>query len=150
CREDVMAAERAANRVRGASVELVEAGRKLRRRQTLTEGRLWAALRDRGGTGWKFRRQYPVGRFVLDFCCPELHLVVEVDGPIHDQQTDEDRARTAALEAYGYCVLRFPNDTVLNDLPAVLDKIRQTTDDLQHVQQPHERQTVGQSGEAPS
>jgi len=84
---------------------------------------LWRGIRRRHREGLKFRRQHPLGRFILDFCCPELKLVIEVDGAVHEAQADRDAARTATLEAGGYQVLRFRNDDVLRRLPWVLKHI---------------------------
>ena len=65
----------------------VPAARRLRARETVSERVLWGALRDRGVGGYKFRRQHPVGIFVLDFYCEALRLAIEIDGPIHNDQT---------------------------------------------------------------
>jgi very-short-patch-repair endonuclease len=73
-------------RFRDASPELVLAARQHRSNPTPAEERLWDAIRRRQVGGARFRRQHPIAGFVLDFCCPERRLVVEVDGPIHDQQ----------------------------------------------------------------
>ena len=74
----------------------------------------------------KFRRQHPIGPFVVDFCCPDRRLVVELDGPVHllPAQREHDAEREALLAAAGYTVLRFPNATVHNDLPTLLETIR--------------------------
>ena len=98
--------------------------RALRQRQTPAERKLWAVLRDSRLDGWKFRRQHPAGRFVLDFYCPAAALVIELDGPIHAYQADYDDARTFYLETCGARVLRFRNDEVMTDLNGVLDRIR--------------------------
>lgn len=74
---------------------------------TGTEFRLWVRLRRRLVDGWKFRRQHPIGPFVVDFCCPAAHLVVEVDGPMHDEiSADHDERRDTWLERRGYRVIR--------------------------------------------
>ena len=65
--------------------------RALRRRATLTERTLWTRLRDRRLDGLKFRRQVPVGRYVLDFVCLAHRLVIEADGPFHDEDHDAQR-----------------------------------------------------------
>ncbi len=82
---------------------------------TPAEKRLWSALRNKQLDGLKFRRQHPVGNFILDFYCPACKLVIEVDGKIHDRpsQINRDRARTAKLMEYGYTVLRFRNEQVI-------------------------------------
>lgn len=71
-----------------------------------------------------FRRQHPLGPFILDFCCPAHRLVVEVDGGVHAEQAEYDADRTQHLERYGYQVLRVPNHEVLTDLPSVLGRIK--------------------------
>ena len=112
-------------RVRGTTPEIEAAARQLRQNMTPAEQRLWDALRNKQLDGLKFRTQHPVGPFILDFWCPARKLVVEVDGGIHDYQADADEARTHQLEAFGYNVLRFRNQEVMDDLPAVLERIRQ-------------------------
>ena len=113
--------------VRGVTRPLVESAQRLRRELTPAEQALWNALRGRRVAGLRFRCQHAVGPFVLDFYCPAAQLVIEVDGAIHDQQVEQDAARTEHLEAYGYRVLRFRNDEVLTDLGAVLASIEQAT-----------------------
>ena len=103
----------------------VPAARELRTRQTAAEDVLWEALRNRRLNGLKFRRQHPVGPFVLDFCCPDRRLAIEVDGAIHDTQRERDAEREALLRVAGYRVLRFPNEAVSDDLAAVLEVIRE-------------------------
>jgi very-short-patch-repair endonuclease len=110
-------------RVRGVTPELLAAAKELRHRMTPAEQVLWRALQNRQLGGLRFRNQYPVGPFVLDFYCPAYKLVIEVDGSIHEQQTEQDAARTEHLEAYGYRVLRFHNDEVLTNLAGVLERI---------------------------
>ena len=110
-------------RIRGVSPELQERARELRRETTPAERLLWARLRNRQLQGRKFRRQHPLGRFVVDFCCPAERLVVEVDGEVHEGQEEEDEARTAVLESYGYTVLRFLNQAVIQDVEGVLKAI---------------------------
>ena len=103
----------------------VQAARNLRQAMTPAEKLLWQYLRDNQLDGWHFRRQHPVGRFIVDFFCAKARLVVEVDGPIHLQQQAYDRERTALLEEErGYRVIRFTNDEVMNDTAGVLQRIR--------------------------
>ena len=109
--------------IRGTTSELEDAARTMRREPARAEEVLWGALQKKQVAGLRFRRQHPVGRFVLDFYCPSHRLVVEVDGEVHDSQLERDSERTKALEAYGYRVLRFRNDEVMNDLPAVVQRI---------------------------
>jgi very-short-patch-repair endonuclease len=81
--------------------------RALRRRAPATERRLWTLLRDRRLAELKFRRQVPVGPYVLDFVCFQHRLVVEADGPFHDPE--RDARRDAWLAANGFQALRLPN-----------------------------------------
>ena len=114
---------------RGAtSSQMVEAARALRQRSTPAEDKLWEALRGRRLSGLKFRRQHPIGPFVLDVFCVEHQLVVEVDGSIHKtpDQVAHDTARTGYLTDRGLNVLRFTNAEVERDLPGVLKRILQT------------------------
>jgi very-short-patch-repair endonuclease len=101
------------------------AARRLRRETTPAESALWAALRDRRLGGLKFRRQHAVETMVLDFFCPELRLVVEIDGGIHDEpeQVERDAERTERLAAHGYRVLRLRNEDVIADESIALDRI---------------------------
>ena len=111
-------------RIRGTTPEIEQAARKLRTNLTPAEALLWSALRNKNLEGLRFRCQHPVGNFILDFYCPACKLVIEVDGEIHNHQIDYDEARTAKLAEYGYTVIRFNNEEIINDLPKVLTKIR--------------------------
>jgi very-short-patch-repair endonuclease len=92
---------------------------------TPAESALWAGLRRRQVGGLRFRRQLVVGPFIVDFCCRQAGLIVEVDGSIHDELQERDEARDAALEALGYRVLHFRNEEVLNHQEDVLAAISQ-------------------------
>jgi very-short-patch-repair endonuclease len=116
-------------RVRGTIYRTEVDARGLRRDSTPAESALWAALRGRRLRGMKFRRQHAVGPYILDFCCPEHRLVVEVDGGVHDQQTDYDESRTEHLNTHGYRVLRFANAEVLTDLQTVLERVLRAASD---------------------
>src|SRR2546430_16455154 len=83
--------------------------RRLRTSMSGTELRVWLRIRGRKLDGWKFRRQEPIGPYFADFCCPAARLVVEIDGPIHDESSlAYDVRRQAWLEAEAYRVLRIP------------------------------------------
>jgi len=110
-------------RIRGANEGLVAGAKELRRNMTPAEQVLWSALKGRRAGGLRFRCQHPVGPFVLDFFCPAAKLVIEVDGLIHEQQREQDHARTEHLEDYGYRVLRFTNQEVMTNLDAVVAQI---------------------------
>ncbi|MBU0491477.1 MAG: endonuclease domain-containing protein [Chloroflexi bacterium] len=104
---------------------MLAAARELRQPQTSAEAKLWARLRDRRLGGFKFRRQYPIARFILDFCCPECCLAVELDGCSHMEpaQQEYDALRTAWLNEQGYRVIRFTNQDVYQRLDHVLEAI---------------------------
>ncbi len=99
--------------------------RGLRRRQTGPERLLWSKLRDRRLGGWKFRRQMPIGRYIVDFCCPDAWLIVELDGGQHtfDAAIHRDLTRGRELEQCGYLVLRFWNREVLENLDGICETI---------------------------
>jgi len=102
----------------------VSAARKLRREMSLPEGLLWRALRGEK-TGVKFRRQHPVGPYVVDFYCRVASLVVEVDGEAHERgdRPQRDMLRDRFLEENGYRVTRVNAAEVLRDLDAVVTSI---------------------------
>ena len=101
----------------------VKRARTLRRNATDAENALWRKLRDRSLRGQKFRRQFPVGRYIVDFVCIEERLIVELDGGQHAINTKSDETRTAALRVRGYRVIRFWNNEVLSNLDGVLQVI---------------------------
>jgi very-short-patch-repair endonuclease len=95
----------------------------LRRDQTDAEQKLWMKLRNRGTLGAKFRRQYPVGPYVADFCALDRGLIIELDGSQHAEMQALDQQRTHFLESLGYRVVRFWNGEVLSDMDSVLERI---------------------------
>ena len=104
-----------------------DAAKTLRRKMTDEEQALWFRLRGGRLDGWKFRRQHPIPPYIVDFCCMEAKLVVELNGSQHD--ADVDAARTAALERQGLQVLRFWDNQVLADIDSVLREILLTARD---------------------
>jgi len=105
--------------------EVLDFVRLLRTHQTDAENLLWLLLRNRGMGGFKFRRQYPVSHFILDFYCNEARLAVEVDGGEHNEEdaAAKDQRRTEVLGKMGIRVIRFWNHEVLLSTEAVLEKI---------------------------
>jgi very-short-patch-repair endonuclease len=97
--------------------------RQLRRNQTDAERKLWARLRSRELCGFRFRRQYPIGPFITDFCCFEQRLVVELDGGQHAEQTEADQRRADLLTRHGYRVFRFWDNEVMQNIDGVLQRI---------------------------
>ncbi|HLZ75742.1 endonuclease domain-containing protein [Phenylobacterium sp.] len=100
---------------------IVKRARVLRNNPTATERVLWDRLRQRKLGGLKFRRQVPMGPYVLDFLCLRHRLVVEADGPFHDPE--RDAIRDAWLLMKGFRVLRFSNQEIHNSLNVVADRI---------------------------
>jgi very-short-patch-repair endonuclease len=113
------------NRIRGSSPDIEQAAKDFRKQSTPAEACLWEALRRKKLYGFYFRRQHPVGRFIADFYCSDCKLVIEIDGEIHNEQSGYDAARTEEIETYGYQVIRFQNQQILNDLDSVLKTIHQ-------------------------
>src|SRR5260370_34235458 len=92
---------------------------------TEAERKLWRLLRDRPLVGVKFRRQVPIGNFIVDFCCLEHRLIVELDGGQHAEQEVADALRSRFLAEEGVRILRFWNDQVSNGAEFVAEKILQ-------------------------
>ena len=97
--------------------------RLLRSEMTDAERALWRQLRERQRHGVKFRRQHPIGGYIVDFVCLDARLVVEVDGGQHSERAEHDAYRTNVLELYGYVILRFWNNEVLANLAGVVETI---------------------------
>lgn len=104
---------------------LLDNARRLRREMTDAEKRLWYYLRAHRFLGLKFKRQKPIGPYIVDFICTERFLVVELDGSQHQQQAEYDQQRERYLESRGYRVLRFWNHQILAETEAVLEQIQQ-------------------------
>ncbi|HYD71492.1 MAG TPA: endonuclease domain-containing protein [Candidatus Binatia bacterium] len=109
----------------------VRRGRENRANMPKAEKAMWALLRDRRLIKRKFRRQHTIGVYAVDFACPAVKLVIEFDGPLHDEpeQIEFDAQRTEYLKLNGWRVLRFKNDDVFSDSGAVLRKIVEAVGD---------------------
>ena len=101
-----------------------EHARALRKNMTDAEKFLWRQLNRGQIDNLRFRRQEPIGNFIVDFVCFERTLIVELDGGQHADQTAYDERRTRWLESQGFCVLRFWNNAVLQNTSGVLEVIR--------------------------
>jgi very-short-patch-repair endonuclease len=95
----------------------------MRATPTTTEAMLWQALRG-SRLGVAFRRQFPIGRFIVDFCAPSARLVVEVDGRYHARRAQADVRRDHALGMLGYRVLRLPAELVLHRFAEAVNAVR--------------------------
>ncbi|MBT9540433.1 endonuclease domain-containing protein [Thiobacillus sp.] len=97
--------------------------RQLRTTQTDSESLLWLHLRAHRLSGLKFRRQQPIGVYIVDFLCADKKLIVELDGGQHQERIEYDAARDAWLKSEGYVVLRYWNNEVMGNLEEVLEDI---------------------------
>ena len=95
----------------------------LRTNATEAEQKIWYFLRNRQFEKFKFRRQHPIGVYIVDFVCLEQKLIVEIDGGQHAERVQYDERRTKALSAKGFRLLRFWNNEVMQNTNAVLEAI---------------------------
>ena len=119
--------------------EMVEIAREFRKTPTASEELLWQRVRGRQLAGAKFRRQQPIGSFVVDFYCDEAALIVEVDGPVHELQQRADGERRECLESLGLKMLRLSADVVENDMRSALTTIRRCLEERQQALSLRER-----------
>lgn len=111
----------------------------LRSHQTDAEQRLWYHLRAHRFMNLKFKRQLPIGRYIVDFVCLEYRLIIEADGGQHGDETDH--LRDAWLKSQGFTILRFWNHEILQQTEAVLERIRATVLALQQQEESnHDRE----------
>ena len=98
----------------------------LRKHQTKPEEILWEQLRNRKFEGLKFKRQYPIGIFIVDFYCNKIKLVVEIDGLSHNYgyQKENDKSREEAIMSKGNVIFRNTNEEIITDIDKVLNKLR--------------------------
>jgi very-short-patch-repair endonuclease len=122
------------NIIPGQSVkkEKLQRAKELRRDMTPAEKILWNELRA-NKLGVHFRRQQVIAGFIVDFYCHKADLVIEVDGDIHDLQQEEDIRREKALNELGLQVVRFKNEEVVNNLPPVVEQIREIVFIRKHI-----------------
>ncbi len=104
-------------------MQSAENAKKLRRNLTDAEKKMWFLLRDRRLSGLKFRRQVPLGNYIVDFCCLQERLIVELDGGQHIEQQQDDGVRDKFFTDQGFVVLRFWNNEVFENAEGVLQKI---------------------------
>lgn len=127
--------------------KLKSLAREMRHKPTPAEKILWQRVRDRQVNNAKFRRQHAIGQFLVDYYCAEVHLAIEVDGPIHQYTAGEDAIRQEFLETMGITVLRFTNEQVIENLRTVLKEIGDRIIELRHRSElPHPLTTCGEEG----
>jgi len=102
---------------------MISISRQLRREPTIAEKALWHELRDRRLKGLKFRRQFPISGFVVDFVCLEARVTIELDGPVHIGREQEDAHRSRVIAAEGFFERRYQNEDVFDQIQWVLDDI---------------------------
>jgi very-short-patch-repair endonuclease len=122
-------------RVRRTREPVEQAARSMRRTPTPAEAALWRILRNRS-IGSKFRRQHPLGRFIVDFCCPSHRLVIELDGRGHESEVERDTERSEFLRCAGYEVVRFSNAEVLHHPIQTVRRVRHALTRLEAVNSP--------------
>lgn len=110
------------------SQQQVGIARELRQKYTDAEKALWMKLRNRQLEGVKFRRQQPIGPYIVDFASLQRGFIIEIDGGQHNEERtkERDEERTRRLEQRGYRIMRFWNNEVLTNLEGVLERIRET------------------------
>ncbi len=103
----------------------VSFARQLRKKSTIEERRLWNLLKNKQFHNLKFRRQHPIGKYVADFVCEELMLIIELDGGQHntDEIIEKDNARSEYLRLQGYKVIRFWNNDVYKNIEGIISEI---------------------------
>jgi very-short-patch-repair endonuclease len=111
-------------------IALTDRARLLRKHKTYAETLFWEAVRGKRFLGLKFVRQKPLIHFIADFYCARLKLVIEIDGDVHDEAKEYDRARTDELEQFGITVIRYSNDDIISNLNSVLDNLTRRAENL--------------------
>lgn len=109
----------------GATAKIFERARALRKISTEAEKILWKQLKAKKFSGLKFRRQHPINKFIADFFCDKLNLIIEIDGGIHQIEEVEERdiAREKVLKEFGFTILRFTNNDIIYNIDFILNKI---------------------------
>ena len=110
----------------------INLARKLRKKQTPQEVMIWARLRNRQFHNLKFRRQYTIDKYIVDFVCLDKKLIIELDGWQHKEKFcgDRESERAEILESQGYKIVRFWNDEVNNNIEGVFLKLGEIIEDL--------------------
>ncbi len=105
--------------------KIVSLARNLRKKLTPQKEKLWKLLRNKRYKNLKFRRQYPIGKYIVDFICREKRLIIELDGGQHNEPNNiqSDISRSKYIEQYGYTILRFWNNEIDNNIEGVFKEI---------------------------
>lgn len=108
---------------KGMTSDLIKNAKKLRKNSTRAESLLWGKLRAKQIKGIKFRRQQPIGNYIVDFASFEKKIIIELDGGQHARAKEKDSKRDKFLNENGFTVLRFWNNEIFNNLESVLEVI---------------------------
>ena len=119
--------------MRGNLVALTNNARVLRQNLTDVEFLLWQRLRNRQILNCKFRRQFPIAPYIVDFCCLDLKLIIELDGSQHFEQSQYDSERNSYLAKRGFKVIRFWNNEVMENIEGVLTKIYLVIEEIKKI-----------------
>jgi very-short-patch-repair endonuclease len=103
---------------------VIERAQELRVNMTPTEKLLWDRLKEKQIDGYRFRRQHPIYRYILDFYCAEKSFAIEIDGGVHDKNKEYDEYRDKVLESLGIKTLRIKDDEVIDNIDEVIKKVR--------------------------
>ena len=116
----------------GATPDVFKKAKQLRKDETEAEKILWTRLNKNQMMGLQFRRQHPINRFIADFYCARIKLVIEVDGSVHELPENEayDIGRSEILNDFGITVIRFSNEQIIEDIEFVRIKIENTIKNL--------------------
>jgi len=106
---------------------MLKKARNLRKNLTDAEKKLWAVIRKRQINDLKFRRQQPIGNYIVDFVCFEKKIIIEIDGGQHNENKNYDLRRSKWLEGQGFIVIRFWNNEILENIEAVLEALYEIT-----------------------
>ena len=120
--------------------------RQLRKDMTPAEELLWYKIRRKQLGNIRFRRQHPIGRYIADFCCPDLRLIVELDGDMHLNRKMYDQSRDEYLSACGYRTIRFSNEDVVQRMDEVVEKIRRIAEEVKIMDTPYPSVPFPRSG----
>ena len=113
--------------------KLKELARKLRKNMTLSEVLLWNQLKKKKMKGYDFHRQKPIDNYIVDFFCPKLKLIIEIDGEVHKYKGENDEKRQNRLETLGFHFLRFNNIDVKKNMKDILVSIENWIEECEKI-----------------
>jgi very-short-patch-repair endonuclease len=116
----------------GAKPLIFKLAKELRKTQTEAEKILWSKLNKNQILGLQFRRQHPIDKFIADFFCPKIKLIIEIDGSIHDipEYHNHDLGRSDKLNDFGITILRFTNEQIINEIDYTVNQIEKISENL--------------------